>query len=80
MDLALNNLQRLICHKTQRTKPNHKPLIYIQFKWQTILFDPYIGPYQVPSLRATEALRVTALKEYSTFPKAPALLKPYYEI
>ena len=22
MDLALNNLQRLICHKTQLTKPN----------------------------------------------------------
>ena len=22
MDLALNNLQRLICHKTQQTKPN----------------------------------------------------------
>ena len=23
MDLALNNLQSLICHKTQQTKPNH---------------------------------------------------------
>ena len=23
MDLALNNLQRLICHKTHQTKPNH---------------------------------------------------------
>ena len=23
MDLALNNLQRLICHKTNQTKPNH---------------------------------------------------------
>ena len=23
MDLALNNLQRLICRKTQQTKPNH---------------------------------------------------------
>ena len=23
MYLALNNLQRLICHKTQQTKPNH---------------------------------------------------------
>ena len=22
MDLALNNLQRLICHKTHQTKPN----------------------------------------------------------
>ena len=26
MDLALNNLQRLICHKTQQTKPT-KPII-----------------------------------------------------
>ena len=24
MDLALNNLQRLICHKTQQTKPNNE--------------------------------------------------------
>ena len=24
MYLALNNLQRLICHKTQQTKPNQK--------------------------------------------------------
>ena len=28
MDLALNNLQKLICHKTQQTKPNQtKPKI-----------------------------------------------------
>ena len=26
MDLALNNLQRLICHKTQQTKPNRKSI------------------------------------------------------
>ena len=26
MDLALNNLQRLICHKTQQTKPNQTKL------------------------------------------------------
>ena len=26
MDLALNNLQRLICHKTQQTKPNKKSM------------------------------------------------------
>ena len=24
MDLVLSNLQRLICHKTQQTKPNHR--------------------------------------------------------
>ena len=27
MDLALNNLQRLICHKTKQTKPNHSGLL-----------------------------------------------------
>ena len=26
MDLALNNLQGLICHKTQQTKPNTIPV------------------------------------------------------
>ena len=31
MDLALNNLQRLICHKTQQTKPNQTNL----FQYQT---------------------------------------------
>ena len=28
MDLALNNLQGLICHKTQTTKPNLRELIF----------------------------------------------------
>ena len=27
MDLALNNQQRLICHKTQQTKPNKKDIM-----------------------------------------------------
>ena len=34
MDLALNNLQRLICHKTQQTKPNRissSPIIPTHF-------------------------------------------------
>ena len=31
MDLALNNLQRLICHKTHQTKPNQtKPELYVE--------------------------------------------------
>ena len=29
MELALNNLQRLICHKTQQAKPNQK---FVEFK------------------------------------------------
>ena len=29
MDLALNNLQRLICHKTKQTKPNQTWIIFL---------------------------------------------------
>ena len=40
MDLALNNLQRLICHKTQQTKPNQtKPFCttaVVDMIWQSI--------------------------------------------
>ena len=32
MDLALNNLQRLICHKTQQTKPDSLTLA-----WQPVM-------------------------------------------
>ena len=31
MDLALNNLQRLICHKTQQTKPNQSEISFSSF-------------------------------------------------
>ena len=32
MDLALNNLQRLICHKTKQPKQtNHNTMKYIQY-------------------------------------------------
>ena len=45
-----------------------------------VLFDPWIGPYLVLSLRARVNLRAMAMKEYSTFPKAPALLEPHHQI
>ena len=32
MDLALDNLQKLICHKTQQTKPNQTKMIKISVK------------------------------------------------
>ena len=40
MDLALNNLQRLKCHKIQTTKPNqNKPnQTYNYFGWLVVLF------------------------------------------
>ena len=31
MDLALNNLQRLICHKTKQTKPNKPVCLLVYF-------------------------------------------------
>ncbi len=34
-----------------------------------MLFDPYIGPYQVLPLRARVVLGAMAMKGYSTFPE-----------
>ena len=54
--------------------------ICTQFKCQTILFDQLIGPYQVLPLQARVDLGAMAMKGYSAFPKAPALMKPYHQI
>ena len=45
-----------------------------------VLFNPYIGPYQVLPLRARVDLGVMAMKGYSAFPKAPVLLEPHHQI
>ena len=39
MDLALNNLQGFICHKTQQNKPNLTPVLTYFF--QNPLFKPF---------------------------------------
>ena len=52
--------------------------ISTQFKCQTVLFGTYIGPYQVLLLRARLNLGTMAMKEFSTFPKAPALPEPHH--
>ena len=44
-----------------------------------VLFNPYIGPYQVLPLQARMDLGVMAMKEYSTS-QVPALLKPHHQI
>ncbi len=41
-----------------------------------VLFNPYIGPYQVLPLQARVDMEAMAIKGYYTFPKAPALLEP----
>ena len=51
-----------------------------QIKFQTVLFDPQIGPYQVLPLRARVDLGVMKIKAYSALPKAPALLEPHHHI
>ena len=43
-------------------------------------FSPEIGPYQVLPLQAKVNLGAIAKNEYSTFPNAPALLKPHNQI
>ena len=47
------------------------------FSWQQSLS---IGLYQVLQLLARLDLGAMAMKRYSTFPKAPALLKPHHQI
>ena len=39
-----------------------------------------MGPFQVLPLQVRMHLEAMAMKEYSGFPKAPALLEPYYQI
>ena len=41
-----------------------------QFKCQTVLFDPLIGPYLVQLLQVSVDLEAMAMKRYSIFPKA----------
>ena len=61
MDLALNNLQRLICHKTQQTKPNQLLVeemklaswVQNQYKTDSILlyidaFRKSMNPFVIP--------------------------------
>ena len=39
MDLALNNLQRLICHKTKQTKPNLVSYNCVQITYTTLEYQ-----------------------------------------
>ena len=45
-----------------------------------ILFDPWIELYQGLPLRARLDLAAMAMKGYSTFPIAPALIEPHNQI
>ena len=45
---------------------------------QLVLFNPEIRPNQVLPLLAREDLGAMAIKECSTFPKAPAIPEPHH--
>ena len=45
-----------------------------------VLFDPWIRAYQMLPLHARMDLGVMAIKRYSAFSKAPALLEPHHQI
>ena len=53
----------------------HFSLAWVQFKYQTVLFNQLIGPYQVLPLRTKMDQGAMAIKGCSAFPKAPALLE-----
>ena len=58
----------------------HKSFVCTQYKCQTILFDPLIGPYQVLPHRAGLDQGAIKIKGYSAFFKVLALLEPRYQI
>ena len=69
--------QVLLCITNNLIK--HQLFVHTHFKCQTVLFDPYIGPYQVLPLRVRVDLSAMA-KEYSTFPKAGVSLSDGLEL
>ena len=74
MILALNNVQRLIYHKT-KTNIN---ITYSLFKLLKVLFDAQIGSYLL-LLRVSVDQDIITMRVYSTFPSAPRL-GPYHHI
>ena len=54
--------------------------LFAQFKCQTILFGPWVEPYQVLPLRVRMDLGAMAMKGHSAFPKSPTLLEPHHQI
>ena len=82
------------CDVSLKIQLNISHLFYTQLNDQAILFNishlfahslnvyiyPLIRPFQVLPLWARLDLGVMAMKEYSAFPKAQALLEPHHQI
>ena len=62
MDLALNNLQRLICHKTQQTKPNH------QVSQTLLVFLPNLNNAVVGMVPTCPLIFIFSMSFFQTFP------------
>ena len=60
----------------------HHSFIYTQLNVKTVLFltIQFTVPFKVLPIRAKVDLGAMAMKEYSAFPKAPALLEPHHQI
>ena len=52
----------------------------LEYVYSLVLFDPQIGPSQVLPLQDSVGLGAMAMKGYSAFPKASALLEPHHQI
>ena len=58
----------------------HESFVCTQCINRTVEFDLFIGPYQGVPIRVREELGAMAIKRYTTFPKALALLEPQHHI
>ena len=54
--------------------------ICTQFKSETVLFDPEIGPYLALPLRVRVDIEAMPVNGYSAFPKTSVLLEPHHQI
>ena len=67
MDLPLNNLQRLICHKIQTNKPNNSSSSFNISHWHIIVNDCRFVA-NLPSLRINHKTTITTIKKTKTPP------------
>ena len=58
----------------------HMLFVCSQFKCQTILFDPEIGPFHLLPLRTRVDLGVVVMRGYSAFPKDPVSLDKIFSV
>ena len=80
MSVQLNFQKTFLFQAIQLSRTVIIETIQFSIRMQLVLFNPLVGPYQVLPFRARVDLRAIAVKGYSTFPKASALLESHHEI